>query len=295
MYSIGDIAQLAGITQRMLRHYDELGLFRPDAVDPNGYRRYAPARLPELHRILALKDLGFTLEQVGRLVGDDVSADELRGMLRLRLAELEAERTLVDVRLARVKRHIDRLESTSPTAPTSTSEQPPIMSTITITTIATAPVRIAEMTAVSPSFDPSDIGRTISPLYPELLARLSHAGVELTGVPIAYYEDEPEGDGVLVHAAAPIAPGITELAGLDIVDLPGLDQAVCATHHGDIARVVETVTAMLEWATDHGLVTVGYTREIYHACPDDPADWVTEIQLPVTSDPDGVPAAWRIA
>lgn len=64
-----------------------------------------------------------------------------------------------------------------------------------------------------------------------------------------------------------------------------MDQAVCSTHLGDMAGVEATVVAMLDWAADHGLRTVGYTREIYRACPDDRADRVTEIQLPVVKDP----------
>ena len=48
--------------------------------------------------------------------------------------------------------------------------------------------------------------------------------------------------------------------------------------------VDDTVMAMLDWIADHGLRTIGYTRESYLACPDDRVAWVTEIQLPATKD-----------
>ncbi len=73
----------------MLRHYDAIGLLRPARVDAaTGYRGYEAAQLSRLNRVVALKELGFTLEQVRTIVDDKVGIDELRGMLRLRQAEL---------------------------------------------------------------------------------------------------------------------------------------------------------------------------------------------------------------
>ena len=100
---IGELAEHCGISARMLRHYDAIGLLVPERVDPwNGYRSYAPEQLHALNRIVALKDLGFTLEQVAHLL-DDVADAELRGMLRLRRAQLEDEARAVGTRLAAVE------------------------------------------------------------------------------------------------------------------------------------------------------------------------------------------------
>ncbi len=65
MISIGDFARLGRVSVRMLRHYDTMGLLRPEHVDPHtGYRYYRPEQLRRLNRIVALKDLGLRLEQV---------------------------------------------------------------------------------------------------------------------------------------------------------------------------------------------------------------------------------------
>src|SRR5256885_15638392 len=91
MFSIGDFARLGRVSVRMLRHYDAIGLLRPAAVDPaSGYRFYRADQLRRLNRVIALKDLGFTLEQVQLILDDQVSIAELRGMLRLRRAPLAA-------------------------------------------------------------------------------------------------------------------------------------------------------------------------------------------------------------
>src|SRR5919197_4544907 len=91
MFSIGDFARHGRVSVRMLRHYDAIGLLPPARVDPaTGYRTYDAAQLSRLNRIVALKDLGFTLEQVRSILDDKVSVDELRGMLRLREADLQS-------------------------------------------------------------------------------------------------------------------------------------------------------------------------------------------------------------
>jgi DNA-binding transcriptional MerR regulator len=90
MFSIGDFAWYGRVSVRMLRHYDAIGLLRPAHVDQvSGYRWYEAGQLSRLNRIVALKDLGFTLQQIQLILDDKLSAEELRGMLRLRQAELQ--------------------------------------------------------------------------------------------------------------------------------------------------------------------------------------------------------------
>jgi len=62
MFSIGEFSQVARVAPRQLRHYEELGLLKPERIDPEtGYRFYSALQLPRLNRILALKDLGLSL------------------------------------------------------------------------------------------------------------------------------------------------------------------------------------------------------------------------------------------
>jgi DNA-binding transcriptional MerR regulator len=94
MFNIGDFARLGRVSVRMLRHYDAIGLLPPAALDrASGYRYYNADQLRRLNRVIALKDLGFTLQQVQAILDDKVDVVELRGMLRLRRAQLEAQMT----------------------------------------------------------------------------------------------------------------------------------------------------------------------------------------------------------
>jgi DNA-binding transcriptional MerR regulator len=97
MFQIGQFSRLGGISAKQLRAYDELALFRPVWVDPSsGYRYYSPAQLPELRRILALRQLGMPLEDIGSLV----RGGDLRSALDRRREDLERERRQVEERLS---------------------------------------------------------------------------------------------------------------------------------------------------------------------------------------------------
>ena len=92
MYSIGEYARIAQVSKRLLRYYDEIGLFQPVKIDcDSGHRYYSASQLSELNRILALKDLGLSLNQIQRFVRDNISPTEIQGMLSLKKAELEQQ------------------------------------------------------------------------------------------------------------------------------------------------------------------------------------------------------------
>ena len=104
MFRIGEFAQIAQVSARQLRHYDQLGLLRPDHTDQHSqYRYYSIRQLQRLNRILALKDLGLSLEQIRPLLEDQISSAELRGMLTMRRAQAEQSLQAEESRL----RHID--------------------------------------------------------------------------------------------------------------------------------------------------------------------------------------------
>ena len=90
MFRIGEFSKIAQTPISVLRYYDRIGLFQPAHTDQfTSYRYYSADQLPDLNRILALKEIGLTLDQIRRMVLDDVSAEEIRGMLALRKAQVE--------------------------------------------------------------------------------------------------------------------------------------------------------------------------------------------------------------
>lgn len=111
MFKIGDFSRIARVSGRLLRYYDGIGLLSPQRIDPaTGYRYYGADQLGRLNRILALKDLGLSLEQVARMVDGKISTDEIRGMLMLKKAELERTLSEEAVRLRHIESRLQQID-----------------------------------------------------------------------------------------------------------------------------------------------------------------------------------------
>ncbi len=112
MFRIGDFSRIARVSARLLRFYDEIGLLTPAHADPqSGYRYYSAAQLSRLNRIMVLKELGLTLDQVGDILDNNVTAAELRGMLLVRRSDAEQALAVEKERLRRIETRIAQIES----------------------------------------------------------------------------------------------------------------------------------------------------------------------------------------
>nr|WP_296067675.1 MerR family transcriptional regulator [uncultured Actinoplanes sp.] len=278
MFSIGDFAGLGRVSVRMLRHYDAIGLLRPAHVDPRtGYRYYTAAQLRVLNRVIALKDLGFTLHQVQTLLDEKVDVGELRGMLRLRRAELAAQVKRDNNRLAQVEARLRMIEIEGH------------MDTADVVLKNIPAARMTVLAATASSYDdPQSITDNLSPLYPRLMELMERHGVAMIGAPIAYYLPAATGPGdetVAVHAAFPIGTAsVSPDAGFEVVTLPAIEQAATALHQGAMSEAFRTGQKIADWVDENGyqVVEPGMAREVYLDCPPGDFDkWVTEMQVPV--------------
>ncbi len=258
---IGDFARLGQVSVRMLRHYDEIGLLTPDSVDAwSSYRSYSPEQLSVLNRIVALKDLGLSLDQVGRILADRVGVEELHGMLRLRRTDLEDEMRAAGTRLAAVESRLRMIEKESEMS----------------ADYVVKPVPAVRLVALTDTLDPAELGQRIGPMFDQVQAELNGAHASLA-TPIATYAEAETGMDVVVGFAYDGAP----LPGLEVVDLPAAT-AVCGVHLGPMSRIGESWQAMHRWLVDNNYDYAGPCRELYiRAESDDQQDWVTELQQPV--------------
>lgn len=272
MFTIGDFARYGRVSARMLRHYDALGLLCPDRTDPvTGYRYYGAAQLARLNRVIALKDLGFSLQQVRAVLDERVDTEELRGMLRLRRAELEEAMNAAASRLTRVEARLRSIESEG-----HMPDNDVIVKDIPA-------VRVAELTGTAAGYQPEEIGPVVGPLYDRLFPLLAKAGVSPSGPGIARYEDAPDGDGAItVHAGVTVEAPAGPLGdtGVTVVELPAFEAATIV-HRGSMDGVLATEQILGRWLDAHGRRTAGYAREVTLECPPDHAGWVTELQQPL--------------
>lgn len=254
MYSIGEFARFGQVSVRMLRHYDTIGLLRPAYVHPyTGYRAYSAEQLGTLRRVVALKGLGLRLDDVVRVVCDGVDDDEVRRLLesaRLEVARRVAEDT---DRLVRIDAELRRLEGEEP------------MSVITeIEYRSIPPLRVARLVGRAPGYGPQNIGPVVGPMFGKAEGLFKAAGIRPASAPVAEYSGDPESEeGVTVVVAFPVSDDVEEVPGMEITELPGLDQAAVTTYHGAMVGIGPAWMEFLDGVRTDGRAVGGACREVY--------------------------------
>ncbi len=275
MFKIGDFARLARVSIKTLHHYDDIGLFVPHHVDPfTGYRYYAFDQLPRLNRILALRDLGFTLEQVRQMVDDSLNADELRGMLRLRRAQLQQQVDDARERLAQVEIRLRQIE------------QEGKMPDIDVLIKQVEAITVAGAREVVPS--PEFMRDRCIALNGAACKLIEAHALQTDGVSLAlYYSGDTGGiDVEMAYRVEPPAEIIADQGAASVHPLPAATVAY-AVYHGsydDFGAVGNLHGAITRWIEQNAYRLVGPVREIYLRPPQwDSADHtgVMEIQYPV--------------
>ncbi len=111
MFKIGDFSKIMNVPITQLRYYDDIDIFKPRHTDGNtGYRYYSIEQMPQLNRILALRDLGMSLEQIKQMLSADISVETLREMFAVQKAQVE--QTILDeiVRLKAIEYRLNQIE-----------------------------------------------------------------------------------------------------------------------------------------------------------------------------------------
>ena len=264
MLTIGAFARLAGVSVRMLRHYDQLGLLTPAHVDPySGYRSYSTAQLDRANRLVALKDLGFTLDQVGALLAADAGQDEVCRLLRQRRDELVAQLHADTRRLAQVQARLRLIEKESPVSTFTETALPELQ-------LVQKSVRITDMAQFE-----SEMGA----LFDRVMDAIVTAGARPVGPGVALYT--ADGEDMVAAAAEPIGDVPTP-AGLEDVTVPAAPRALTTQYVGDdLSGIQGAWQALMAEVEARGLTPIGTCREVYLAGPWDSDGWVIDLQQPV--------------
>jgi DNA-binding transcriptional MerR regulator/predicted transcriptional regulator YdeE len=263
MLKIGEFSRVCQVPVSALRYYADLGLLPPAHVDPEtGYRRYTLDQLPRLHRILALRDLGLALEQIGAMLSQPLSPEQLHGMLRLRQSELAQQIADEQARLARVAARLRQIE------------QEGTMSDYDVVLKDVEPQLVAGIRSVIPHYG------AIGPLFDELYAYLGQHGAGGLAVGIDHNTEYKERDPDMEAIAYLTAP-VPASDRVRVYTLPG-GTVASTIHRGPWEEMSRAYGALMAWLQGSGYTPSGPSRELYlHQAPT-PDAHVTEIQIPVS-------------
>ena len=275
MLTIGEFAQVVGLSARMLRHYDKIGLLAPASVDPwTGYRYYGVGQIPRLHRIVALRDLGFSLDQTGRML-DTVSVEELRGMLLLRRSEIEQDMAAQQDRLAGVEARL-RLIERSPTLPSHEI----ILKPLPAQRVAAIATPRTETTGLR------GIGDILDAAWPQLETAMRSSHTRPTGHPLTFATGSVDSGDRIVYAAIEVAQDTAEVAAPALLlDLPTVPHAATVVRAGPLdASYPPIYQELAEWIEAHGYQRCGPARDVFVDPRPADGNLVLEIQWPVHVD-----------
>jgi DNA-binding transcriptional MerR regulator len=285
MFKIGDFSKLGQVSVRTLRHYDELDLLKPAQIDRfTDYRFYSIEQLPRLNRILALKDLGLSLEQIRYLLAENVSAEQLHGMLMLKQAEIEQEVQETQLRLRRVRARLQQIEQEGQVSPYEVILKPGLAQTLV--SLRQCVEHVSDMKDYRYAMFRRIYGwleeRHIAPNGPEV---------------VIYHNTEYTEHDINMEIAVSIAPGAAPALapshdhGITIVSLPATPQLATVLHHGFLWEVGLAITALYSWIGTNGYTGSGPYREVHIFGSETDIDnahkpIVLEMQIPIEKSSD---------
>ena len=277
MLRIGEFSKLAQVSVKTLRHYDHVGLLAPAWIDRyNGYRYYQLSQLSTLHSILALKELGFSLEHIQKLLQEDLPQAELRGMMRMKQAELEARIQQDQTRLSQIEMHLARINSDG---------------CLPAYDVVIKPVQarqIVGLRRVIPSV--AQLAGLYQVLHQTLASNKLPADPTLPMVTV-YYDTEFQDYGLDVEVAVPAVGKIAERQNVVVHTLPAVPEMACVLYQGSLDGVHFAHQAVIRWVESNGYRITSPNRDVFlqgaawQEGSFTPDDIISEVQYPVERKP----------
>ena len=280
MFKIGEFSRLSRVSVRMLRHYDQLGLLKPLQTDSfTNYRYYSANQLPRLNRIIALRDLGFSLDQIAGLLDEELPSDQLKGMLKLKRAEIEQQMQVEQLRLARLEARIRQMNEKADHA-----SYDVILRDIGPELVATYREVVTDDDRIQYMFNDVET----------YVARHEQARADKPPFTI-YHDAEYREKDIDAEIAIPLKFAIPGTDVIHVHELTGISSAACVVHSGSYATLYQAYNALLGWIEANDYRMAGPIREVYLRygadglgfdlpptyLAEDSNQYVTELQLSV--------------
>ena len=268
MLKIGEFSKLSRISVRMLRHYDEIGLLKPAETDCfTDYRYYREDQLPTVGRITALRDMGFSLADIVRILEIYGDREKLEQFFCARRRELEAlardtarRLTLLDAARERLRKEEDMNYDV---------------------TIKTIPERYAATVHMTiPRYE--DEGMVWSTLIQET-CRMNLVEADPCLCAVSFLDGEYKEENVELMAWKTVKGSYPDTEHVKFRTLPEVTVASC-TYKGSYSLITGVYAAVVAWIEANGYEPAGAMFNIYHVSPhdtQDPDEFVTEICYPV--------------
>lgn len=263
LYRIGMFANMNRVSIKTLRYYDEQDLLKPVYVDEeNGYRYYAAGQIADMHRIMALRNMGFSMEDIRSMQ----NGEEEKSILQRKRQEILKEISVLTAKLAQIESYLSK-ERVNLAAPILVKRLPEV-------TVCTMERRIK-------SYD------GLFELMPELGVEMERLGCECAEPDYCfthYLEPGEKSEDILVEVCQAVTEKKQDSAKVKFKTLSDIPEAACIFHKGSYATFYKSYAAVLKFIEENGYEICGNIRESYIDGvwnKEKEEEWLSEIQIPV--------------
>ena len=263
LYKIGMFANMNRVTIKALRYYDEQKLLVPVYVDEeNGYRYYAAGQMAQLHRIIALKNMGFSIDDIRKII----EGAEEKSFLLVKKQEILKEIAVLTDKLSQIESYLAR-DSINLSAPVLIKEIPQAI-------VCTMKRRIK-------SYD------ALFELMPQMGAQMELSDCKCAQPSYCfthYLEPEYKEEDILVEICEAVTEKKPDTGDLAFKVFPKVPMAACIFHKGSYNTLPESYAMLLQYIEENGYEICGNIRESYIDGvwnKETENEWLTEIQIPV--------------
>lgn len=263
LYKIGMFANMNRVTIKALRYYDEQKLLVPVYVDEeNGYRYYAAGQMAQLHRIIALKNMGFSIDDIRKII----EGAEEKSFLLVKKQEILKEIAVLTDKLSQIESYLAR-DSINLSAPVLIKEIPQAI-------VCTMKRRIK-------SYD------ALFELMPQMGAQMELSDCKCAQPSYCfthYLEPEYKEEDILVEICEAVTEKKPDTVDIAFKVFPKVPMAACIFHKGSYNTLPESYAMLLQYIEENRYEICGNIRESYIDGvwnKETENEWLTEIQIPV--------------
>lgn len=269
MFRIGDFSRLTRVSERMLRYYDELGIFKPVQVDRfTGYRFYAAEQIGALNRIVALRDMGFSVAEIAKAMDPHADAALLTEMLTQKKCEVADEIAAESRRLQSIDAMLTQMMKKESTH-----------MNFEVKLITVPAYKVVSLRDTIPAYNQEGI------LWQRLGAFMEKERIPGNGLSFAMYHDDGyKDDSVDVEVVMCVDALRGDKEGFTFRTIEPVETMASLMVVGPYENLAPAYEELGKWLEQNGYEIVGGTRQVTHKGPwneQNPAQYCTELQIPV--------------
>jgi DNA-binding transcriptional MerR regulator len=249
MYKIGEFSKLTKITVKMLRHYDQIGLLKPSYIDGwTNYRYYKFNQLPIAYKIVVLKDLGLSLDEIKNIIKREHDINPIIEKLNQKTDQVNREIKLLHTKLGKIKSYIKILKEDT------NMKYDVIIKSVPEVIVASLRKKIKGYEEFN----------TLYPMMGEYMKEQKLTCLEPEYCFTIYHEKEYKPTDIDVEICQAVTFPGKDSELVKFKKITGYDTVASTMHKGPYTTIGSAYNAVFTWIKENGYEIIDNAREVYY-------------------------------